>query len=225
METLIEGQVKFLVFAHHYVVLDKLEDYMLKQRVNYIRIDGRVDVKKRYEAVNKFQKDPKCTCAILSLTASSQGITLTAAQVVVFTELNWTPGIMVQAEDRAHRIGQASSVTVYYLCAEETIDSLIYPRLRLKSEVISTVVDGRTNDETFKSDNTMVIPHSAIERRPQPAFYNRSFWQKQKDAEVERKRMMEENEKVKMVQHLDRDNADFMDVDVTEGLGEDIRND
>jgi SWI/SNF-related matrix-associated actin-dependent regulator 1 of chromatin subfamily A len=69
---------------------------------------------------------------------------------VVFAEMNWTPGIMIQAEDRAHRIGQVSSVSVYYLYGEETIDNLIYPRLRLKSEVIATVVDGKMDDTTFK---------------------------------------------------------------------------
>jgi SNF2 family DNA or RNA helicase len=52
---------------------------MQKKKTNYIRIDGRIDIKKRYEAVKKFQNDPKCTVAVLSLTASSQGITLTAA--------------------------------------------------------------------------------------------------------------------------------------------------
>ena len=79
METLIDSQVKFLVFAHHYSVLDQLEDQMLKAKMNYIRIDGRIDVRKRYDAVKKFQNDPNCRVAILSLTASSQGITLTAA--------------------------------------------------------------------------------------------------------------------------------------------------
>jgi len=39
---------------------------------------------------------------------------------------------------------------VYYLCAEDTIDTLIYPRLRLKSEVIATVIDGKGDDDTFK---------------------------------------------------------------------------
>jgi len=43
--------------------------------------------------------------------------------------MNWTPGIMVQAEDRAHRIGQSQSVLVYYIYGESTLDKLIYPRL------------------------------------------------------------------------------------------------
>ena len=64
---------------------------------------------------------------------------------------------MIQAEDRAHRIGQASSVSVYYLYGEDTIDSLIYPRLRLKSEVIANVVDGKTDDETFKIQETRMV--------------------------------------------------------------------
>jgi SWI/SNF-related matrix-associated actin-dependent regulator of chromatin subfamily A-like protein 1 len=118
-----------LLFAHHYDVLDALEDFIVKKQVSYIRIDGRIDNKKRHEAVKKFQSDPNCTVALLSLTASSQGITLTAASIVVFAEMNWTPGIMVQAEDRAHRIGQSQSVLVYYIYGESTLDKLIYPRL------------------------------------------------------------------------------------------------
>ncbi len=53
---------------------------------------------------------------------------------------------MIQAEDRAHRIGQINSVNVYYLIGENTLDAMIYPRLKLKSEVFSAVIDGTGSD-------------------------------------------------------------------------------
>lgn len=105
IDTLLENKAKFIVFAHHYEVLDQIEDSLVKKKIQYIRIDGRVDTGKRYEAVRKFQTNPNIMVGVLSLTASGQGITLTAASTVVFAEMNWTPGMMVQAEDRVHRIG------------------------------------------------------------------------------------------------------------------------
>lgn len=90
--------------------------------------------------------ESECLIAILSLTACSTGITLTAASTVVFAEMCWTPGVMVQAEDRAHRIGQINSVNIYYLIGENTLDAMIYPRLKLKSEVFSNIVDGTSTD-------------------------------------------------------------------------------
>lgn len=88
-------RVKFLIFAHHFNVLDAIEETVIKKKVSHIRIDGKIDATKRYEAVCKFQKDPDCLVAVLSLTASSIGITLTAASTVVFAEMTWTPGVMV----------------------------------------------------------------------------------------------------------------------------------
>ena len=85
---------------------------------------------------------------------------------------------MIQAEDRIHRIGQACSVTIYYLYGDDTIDTLIYPRLRLKSEVIANVVDGKTDDETFKIKETKDITHLKIHDKietPPPFVPYRNF--------------------------------------------------
>lgn len=61
-----------------------------------------------------------------------QGLTLTAASHVVFTELYWNPGQVKQAEDRAHRIGQTSSVHVHYLIAKGTFDMVMWAMLNRK---------------------------------------------------------------------------------------------
>jgi hypothetical protein len=80
--------------------------------------------------------------AVLSITAASVGLTLTAASTVVFAELSWTPSIMNQAEDRAHRIGQKNSVNIYYCHGKNTIDDLIFHILHEKSLVTTTIADG-----------------------------------------------------------------------------------
>ena len=58
---------------------------------------------------------------------------MTAASTIVFAELSWTPSTMVQAEDRAHRIGQVNPVNIYYLHAKDTTDDVILQLLAQKS--------------------------------------------------------------------------------------------
>ena len=94
-ETLVENKCKFLIFAHHFDVLDAIEEQIIRRKVSHIRIDGKIEITKRYEAVRKFQTDSDCLVAIISLTAGCVGITLTAASTVVFAEMTWTPGIMI----------------------------------------------------------------------------------------------------------------------------------
>lgn len=75
--------------------------------------------------------------AILSITAASSGLTLTKANLVVFAELFWNPGILVQAEDRVYRIGQKDSVMIQYLYAKGTADDKIWPLVNEKLNVLS----------------------------------------------------------------------------------------
>lgn len=71
IDNLLENKCKFIVFAHHYEVLDQIEDSVVKKKIAYIRIDGRIETNKRYDAVRRFQTDPNILVGILSLTASS----------------------------------------------------------------------------------------------------------------------------------------------------------
>uniref|UniRef100_A0ABI7YIX2 Zinc finger RANBP2-type containing 3 n=1 Tax=Felis catus TaxID=9685 RepID=A0ABI7YIX2_FELCA len=80
-----------------------------------------------------------CTEAVIE----NKGLTFTAATHVVFAELYWDPGHIKQAEDRAHRIGQCSSVNIHYLVANGTLDTLMWGMLNRKTQVTGSTLNGR----------------------------------------------------------------------------------
>ena len=149
---LIDNKCKFLIFAHHIVMLDAIEDEVKKLKVDYIRIDGKVKLEKRQEYVQKYQKDEACLVAILSITACYTGITLTAASTVVFSELHMTPAVMIQAEDRAHRIGQEHEcVNIHYLYGPDTIDEVLFKMLNQKQNIFSNTLDNMVKNMEVKN--------------------------------------------------------------------------
>lgn len=93
------GSQKVLVFAHHKEVLDTIENAVAKKfkGIGHIRIDGSSSSADRAASVRKFQNQSRIRIALLSVTAAGVGLTLTAASTVIFAELHWTPGILVQA--------------------------------------------------------------------------------------------------------------------------------
>lgn len=104
--SLLENDVKLLIFAHHKTILDRIEEALMKKKIKSIRIDGDVMMSDRQNRVDQFQNKSDIMAALLSISAAGVGLTLTASSTVVFAEMHWTPAMMLQAEDRAHRIGQ-----------------------------------------------------------------------------------------------------------------------
>ncbi|XP_036926132.1 DNA annealing helicase and endonuclease ZRANB3 isoform X1 [Sturnira hondurensis] len=135
--------LKFLVFAHHVIMLQACTEAVIENKTRYVRIDGSVPSSERIHLVNQFQKDPETRVAILSIQAAGQGLTFTAATHVVFAELYWDPGHLKQAEDRAHRIGQCNSVNIHYLIANGTLDTLMWGILNRKTQVTGSTLNGR----------------------------------------------------------------------------------
>jgi SWI/SNF-related matrix-associated actin-dependent regulator 1 of chromatin subfamily A len=77
------------------------------------------------------------------LDAAGVGISLTAASTVVFAEMSWVPGTMVQCEDRLHRIGQRDSVLVQYLVLDGSLDARISKTLLRKTAIIDQALDAQ----------------------------------------------------------------------------------
>jgi len=120
-----DSSQKLVVFAHHKDVLNNMESTISKKhkgRLGMIRIDGSVPPAERaMRALKKFQNNASVRLALLSMTAAGVGLTLTAASNIVFGEVHWVPGVLAQAEDHCHRIGQANSVNVMYCIGKDEV--------------------------------------------------------------------------------------------------------
>ncbi|KAK8592589.1 hypothetical protein V6N13_063162 [Hibiscus sabdariffa] len=153
--TIIEADCKFIIFAHHQPMIEAIHQFLLKKKVGCIRIDGTTPATARQALVNDFQEKDAIKAAVLSIKAGGVGLTLTAASTVIFAELSWTPGDLIQAEDRAHRIGQASSVNIYYLLANDTVDDIIWDVVQHKLENLGQMLDGHEN--TLEVSNSQEV--------------------------------------------------------------------
>lgn len=129
-----------VVFARHVEV----QQAVLERFPWALHIMGRDAIAERDQAVSAFQ-DPEGPPLIVCATRiAAQGITLTRASNVAFLELEWTPAMHDQAEDRCHRIGQRDAVTAWYLLAAETIDETMARLIERKRGLVAAVTDGRT---------------------------------------------------------------------------------
>lgn len=134
----IEASGKVILFAHH---LDVVAAIAARFADACVTLTGDTKLEDRQAAVDRFQTDPACTLFIGTIKAAGVGLTLTAASHVVFAELDWVPGNVTQAEDRAHRIGQTNSVLIQHLVLEDSIDARIARTLVRKQEVIDRALD------------------------------------------------------------------------------------
>jgi hypothetical protein len=138
----LEHGEPLVVFAHH----AEVQEAVLEHFPDAAHILGRDSVAAREAAVHAFQAEDGPQLLIGSTRVASQGITLTRASNVAFLELEWTPAIHDQAEDRCHRIGQHDAVTAWYLLAAETIDETMAELIARKRGIVGAVTDGRAQE-------------------------------------------------------------------------------
>jgi len=128
VRALLESGEKVLLFAHHHAVMDTYHNDL--KHLSPAFITGRETGAQKEKNVLRFMEGRTDLCCI-SLRAAS-GLNLQRATCVVFGELDWSPAVHSQAEDRAHRIGQKDSLLCYYLVSPKGSDMDIQERLGLK---------------------------------------------------------------------------------------------
>ena len=127
-------------------MLDILEEFLGNGPgglgLQHLRLDGSTPVVERQSMIDEFQRSDEVFCFLLSTRAGGQGINLTGADTVIIHDLDWNPMLDVQAEDRAHRIGQTREVRVIRLLSAGTVDENILALQKRKKVLGAKLLDG-----------------------------------------------------------------------------------
>ena len=140
---------KVIVFSQYSRTISNLAEALRAQKVGTVTLTGQDDQTARMIAVDGFQRSPDIKAFIGNIQAAGVGLTLTASTIVMFADMAWSPSIHQQAEDRAHRIGQAGTVNVYYYVADGTIEEDIIDILQAKQDTIGNLTGGETTIQAF----------------------------------------------------------------------------
>jgi len=142
MNILEETEGKAIIWAHYQhdiknIIKEVEKVYGPGSIVDYY---GLTPKEHRQDNIKKFQDDPKCRFFVGTPATGGYGITLTAANTVIYYSNGYDLEKRLQSEDRAHRIGQKKSVTYVDLMADDTVDEKIVKALRRKINIASEVL-------------------------------------------------------------------------------------
>ena len=142
MDVLEETEGKAIIWAHYQYDITNIIKEVVKVHGPGSIVDyyGLTPQEQRQKNIKKFQNDDKCRFIVGTPATGGYGITLTAANTVVYYSNGYDLEKRLQSEDRAHRIGQKRSVTYVDLICEETVDEKIVKALRKKINIASEVL-------------------------------------------------------------------------------------
>jgi SNF2 family DNA or RNA helicase len=142
MNVLDETEGKAIIWAHYQFDITSIIREIVKVHGPGSVVDyyGLTPQDERQENIRKFQSDPRCRFIVGTPATGGYGITLTAANTVIYYSNGYDLEKRLQSEDRAHRIGQKKSVTYVDIMAEETVDEKIVKALRKKINIASEVL-------------------------------------------------------------------------------------
>ena len=142
MDVLEEIEGKAIIWAHYQYDITNIIKEVEKVHGPGSIVDyyGLTPQDERQPNIKKFQDDPKCRFIVGTPSTGGYGITLTAANTVIYYSNGYDLEKRLQSEDRAHRIGQKKSVTYVDILADKTVDEKIVKSLRKKINIASEVL-------------------------------------------------------------------------------------
>jgi SWI/SNF-related matrix-associated actin-dependent regulator of chromatin subfamily A containing DEAD/H box 1 len=160
VQKLVELVLKFkengdrvLVFSQFRLVMDILEEVFETTNLKFYRIDGNTPVDDRQQMIDEYSENKDVTVFMLSTKAGGAGLNLMAANKVIIFDQSFNPQDDIQAENRAHRVGQTRDVEVIRLITKDSIEEQIFALGASKLELDAQVA-GENTQQPYKGDKS-----------------------------------------------------------------------
>jgi ATP-dependent helicase STH1/SNF2 len=157
---------RVLIFFQMTQVMDIMEDYLRWKGLTYLRLDGSTKADDRTDMLKEFNHpDSKYFCFLLSTRAGGLGLNLQTADTVIIFDSDWNPHQDLQAQDRAHRIGQKNEVRILRLITSDTVEEVILERALQKLDIDGKVIQAGKFDNKSTSEEQEAFLRELLENK------------------------------------------------------------
>ncbi|KAG5627637.1 hypothetical protein H5410_012855 [Solanum commersonii] len=187
LDNLIPSGHNVLIFSQTRKMLNHLQDALISNGFQFMRIDGTTKATDRLKIVNEFQEGGGAPIFLLTSQVGGLGLTLTRADRVIVVDPAWNPSTDNQSVDRAYRIGQTKDVVVYRLMTCGTVEEKIYRKQVYKGGLFKTATEHKEQIRYFSQQDLR-----ELFSLPKDGGFDISNTQKQLNEEHDHEHKMEE---------------------------------
>jgi ATP-dependent helicase STH1/SNF2 len=150
---------RVLMFFQMTQIMNIMEDFMRYRGLSYLRLDGSTKADERSELLKEFNApNSPYFCFLLSTRAGGLGLNLQTADTVVIFDSDWNPHQDLQAQDRAHRIGQKNEVRILRLITSNSVEEKILERANFKLDMDGKVIQaGKFDNKSTEKEREAML--------------------------------------------------------------------
>ena len=150
---------RVLMFFQMTAIMDIMEDFLRYRGITYLRLDGTTKSDDRSDLLREFNApNSPYFMFLLSTRAGGLGLNLQTADTVIIYDSDWNPHQDLQAQDRAHRIGQKNEVRILRLISSNSVEEKILERAKYKLDMDGKVIQaGRFDNKSSETDRDAML--------------------------------------------------------------------
>jgi ATP-dependent helicase STH1/SNF2 len=192
---------RVLMFFQMTQIMNIMEDYLRLRGMQYMRLDGATKADDRSDLLKAFNApDSPYFCFLLSTRAGGLGLNLQTADTVIIYDSDWNPHQDLQAQDRAHRIGQKNEVRILRLITSNSVEEKILERANYKLDMDGKVIQAGKFDNKSTNEERDAMLRVMLES----AEAAESLEQEEMDDDDLNLIMMRNEDELKVFQEMDR---------------------